>query len=98
MLSSLLQGRLLSLVRSVERSNGLETLRQLLENCQPRARNETMSMLQSIMSHPSFVMKNSIMSQLVRLEEHFVQSEKMGGKLTGEMKSAVVLKCKCVSC
>ena len=38
-------------------------------------------------------MKNSIMSQLVRLEEHFVQFEKMGGKLTDEMKSAVVLKC-----
>ena len=52
-----------------------------------------MSMLQSIMSYPNFVMKNSIMSQLVRLEEHFVQFEKMGGKLTDEMKSAVVLKC-----
>ena len=93
LLSSLLQGRLLSLVRNVDRSNGLETLRQLLENCQPRARNRTMSMLQSIMSYPNFVMKNSIMSQLVRLEEHFVQFEKMGGKLTDEMKSAVVLKC-----
>ena len=93
LLSSLLQGRLLSLVRNVDRSNGLEALRQLLENCQPRARNRTMSMLQSIMSYPSFVMKNSIMSQLVRLEEHFVQFEKMGGKLTDEMKSAVVLKC-----
>lgn len=33
------------------------------------------------------------MSQVVRLEEHFVQFEKMGGKLTDEMKSAVVLKC-----
>ena len=93
LLSSLLQGRLLSLVRNVDRSNGLETLRQLSENCQPHARNRTMSMLQSIMSYPNFVMKNSIMSQLVRLEEHFVQFEKMGGKLTDEMKSAVVLKC-----
>ena len=90
LLSSLLQGRLL---RNVDRSNGLEALRQLLENCQPRARNRTMSMLQSIMSYPNFVMKNSIMSQLVRLEEHFVQFEKMGGKLIDEMKSAVVLKC-----
>ena len=93
LLSSLLQGRLLSLVRNVDTSNGLEALRHLLENCQPRARNRTMSMLQSIMSYPNFVMKNSIMSQLVRLEEHFVQFEKMGGKLTDEMKSAVVLKC-----
>ena len=38
LLSTLLQGRLLSLVRSVENSNGLEALRQLLRNCQPHAR------------------------------------------------------------
>ena len=56
-------------------------------------RNRSMAMLQSIMSYPNFVMKNSIMSQLVRLEEHSVQFEKMGGKLTDEMKPAVALKC-----
>ena len=94
LLSALLQGRLLSLVRSVERSNGLKALRQLLGNCQPSARNCTMSMLQSIMSYPSFVMKNSIMSQLVK---YYVQFAKMGGKLTNEMKSAVVLKCVCTT-
>ena len=37
LLSTLLQGRLLSPVRGVEKSNGLEALRQLLQNCQPRA-------------------------------------------------------------
>lgn len=52
-----------------------------------------MSMLHSIMSCPNFVMKNSIMSQLVRLKEHFVQFKKTDGKLTDEMKSAVVLTC-----
>ena len=92
LLSTLLQGRLLSLVRSVEKSNGLEALRQLLLNCQPKARNRTMSMLQGIMGYPAFNMKNSIMAQITRLEEHFLQFEKLGGKLTDEMKSAVLLK------
>eukprot|EP00435_Cladocopium_sp_Y103_P031972 s1934_g8.t1 len=93
LLSTLLQGRLLSLVRSVDRSNGLEALRQLLMNCQPKARNRTMSMLQGIMSYPMFNMKGSIIAQVVRLEESFSQFEKLGGKLTDEMKAAVVLKC-----
>ena len=93
LLSTLLQGRLLSLIRSVENSNGLEALRQLLQNCQPRARNRTMAMLQSLMAYPAFNMKSSIMAQVVRLEESFQQFEKMGGKMTEEMKSAVLLKC-----
>ena len=93
LLSTLLQGRLLSLVRGIEKSNGMEALRQLLQNCQPRARNRTMAMLQSLMSYPAFNMKGSVMAQVVRMEEHFNQFEKMGGKLTDEMKAAVLLKC-----
>ena len=63
LLSTLLQGRLLSLVRGVEKSNGMEALRQLLQNCQPRARSRTMSMLQGIMSYPAFNMKVSVRSE-----------------------------------
>ena len=48
LLSTLLQGRLLSLIRSVDKSNELEALWQLLLNCQPRARNRTMAMLQRL--------------------------------------------------
>jgi hypothetical protein len=38
-------------------------------------------------------MKGSIIAQVVRLEEHFTQFEKLGGKLTDEMWAAVPLKC-----
>lgn len=93
LLGSLLQGRLLSMVRNVDRSNGLEALRKLLQNCEPKSRNRTMSMLQGIMGYPNFNMKVSVMAQVMRLEEHFLQYEKLGGKLTDEMKSAVLLKC-----
>ena len=93
LLSTLLQGRLLSLVRNIEKSNGLEALRQLLSNCQPKARGRTMSMLQGIMAYPAFHMKSSIIAQVVRLEENFTQFERLDGKLTHEMKAAVLLKC-----
>ena len=63
LLSTLLQGRLLGLVRGIEKSNGLEALRQLLQNCQPRARGRTMSMLHGIMAYPAFNMKVAIMAQ-----------------------------------
>lgn len=52
-----------------------------------------MAMLQSLMAYPAFSMKSSIMAQVVRLEESFNQFEKMGGKMTDEMKAAVLLKC-----
>ena len=92
LLGSLVQGRLLGLVRNVSDSNGGEALRQLLLNCQPKARNRTMSLLQGIMSYPSFNMKTSILAQILRLEEHFLQYEKLGGKIGEEMKAAVLLR------
>ena len=39
LLGSLIQGRLVGVVKNVENFNGYETLRQLLSNCQPQVRN-----------------------------------------------------------
>ena len=69
-----------------------EALRQLLVNCQPQARNRTMSLLQGIMAYPNFNMKTSILPQILKLEEHFNQYEKLGGKLTPDLRSAVLLR------
>ena len=52
-----------------------------------------MAMLQSLMAYSAFSMKSSIVAQVVRLKESFSQFEKMGGKMTDEMKAAVLLKC-----
>jgi hypothetical protein len=52
-----------------------------------------MAMLQSLMAYPAFSMKSSIVAQVVRPKESFSQFEKMGGKMTDEMKAAVLLKC-----
>ena len=45
LLVSLLRGRLLSVLRGVERSNGYEALRQLMLQCQPSSRNRSLGML-----------------------------------------------------
>ena len=92
LLGSLVQGRLTGVIKNVEKFNGMEALRQLLMNCQPQARNRTMNLLQGIMSYPSFNMKSSLLPQILKLEEHYVQYERLGGKLSPDMKSAVLLR------
>ena len=73
--------------------NGYEALRQMLSNCQPQARNRTMNLLQGIMAYPSFNMKGSLLPQILKLEEHFLQYDRLGGsKLSSDMKSAVLLR------
>ena len=52
-----------------------------------------MSLLQGIMSYPTFNMKASLLPQVLKLEEHFLQYEKLGGsKLSSDMKPAVLLR------
>ena len=92
LLGSLVQGRLTGVIKNVEKFNGMEALRQLLMNCQPQARNRTMNLLQGIMSYPSFNMKSSLLPQILKLEEHYLQYERLGGKLSQDMKSAVLLR------
>ena len=92
LLGGLVQGRLMGLIRNVDHFNGYEALRQLLSNCQPNARNRTMSLLQGIMAYPSFNMRTSLLPQILKLEEHYVQYEKFGGKLSQDMKAAILLR------
>ena len=72
--------------------NGFEALGQMLLNCQPQARNRAMNLLQGIMAHPKINMKFLILPQLLKLEEHFTQYERLGGKLPPDMRAAVLLK------
>ena len=92
-LGSLIQRRLVGAVKNVENFNGYEALRQLLSNCQPQTRNRTMSLLQTIMAYPQFNMKVSLLRQILKLEEHLVQYERLSGsKLPADVKAAVLLR------
>lgn len=89
LLGSLIQGRLVGIIKNVDNKIGHEALRQLLINCQPQARNRTINLLQGIVAYPRFNMKLSILPQLLKLEEHFNQYERLGGKLAGGSASEV---------
>ena len=91
LLGSLVQGRLVGLIRNVENFNGYEALCQPLSNCQPNARNRAMSLLQGIMAYPIFNMKISLLPQILKLEEHYHQYEELGGKLSPDMKAAILI-------
>lgn len=66
LLGSLVQGRLVGVIKNA--------LRQLLLNCQPQARNRTMSLLQGVMAYPGFNM-----GQILKLEKHFTQYGSLEG-------------------
>ena len=51
-----------------------------------------MSLLQGIMAYPSFNMRTSLLPQILKLEEHYIQYEKFGGKLSQDMKAAILLR------
>ena len=51
-----------------------------------------MSLLLGIMSYPSFNMKSSLLLQILKLEEHYLQYERLGGKLSQDMKFAVLFR------
>ena len=79
-------------IKNMSNYNGFEALGQMLLNCQPQARNRAMNLLQGIMAHPKINMKFLILPQLLKLEEHFTQYERLGGKLPPDMRAAVLLK------
>ena len=52
-----------------------------------------MSLLQVIMAYPAFNTKGSLLPQILKLEEHFIQYERLSGsKLPADMKAAVLLR------
>ena len=44
------------------------------------------------MAYPNFNMKTSVLPQTLKLEEHFNQYEKLGGKASPDLRSAVLLR------
>ena len=52
-----------------------------------------MSLLQVIMAYPALNTKGSLLPQILKLEEHFIQYERLSGsKLPADMKAAVLLR------
>ena len=93
LLASLLKNRPLPLLKGIQRGNGFEAVRQLFKTCQPSSRNRALGLLHLLMKWPEFDMKVAMVSQVLRLEDWFRESERIGGNLSEELKFAIVMKC-----
>ena len=93
-LSSVLKGRPLAILRGVEERNGFECWRQLTCQFSPRTRSRSLAMLSAIMGLPAFSRDRTLREQLMNFERLIAEYEKASGNtLPGDVKLSVVLKC-----
>ena len=93
MLSSLLRQRPLMVVRQVGNSNGLEAYRMLVMQNEPATKNRSMGLLNVIMNWSTFSNKSSLMQQVLKLENAFMEYERLGSKLSDDLKTAILMRC-----
>ena len=92
-LSSVLKGRPLAILRGVEDRNGFECWRQLTCQFSPRTRSRSLAMLSAIMALPAFTRERTLREQLMSFERLISEYEKASGNpLPGDVKLSVVLK------
>ena len=92
LMASLLRGRPLQILKAVPNSNGYEAVRQLIGSIQPASRNRSLAMLSSLMSWPQFDLRQSILAQLLKLEEAEREYSRIATELSDEIKFAVLMK------
>eukprot|EP00913_Durusdinium_trenchii_P019950 g18751.t1 len=94
LLASLVKQRPLAMVRQVTESNGMEAYRLLVQSLEPASKNRALGLLTMILEWRPFEMrKGSILGQVLRLEEAFVEYEKTGSKLEDNIRFAVLMRC-----
>ena len=92
-LSSVLRGRPLAILRGIDDRNGYECWRQLTNQFSPRTRSRSLAMLSAIMGLPSFTRDRTLREQLMSFERLIAEYEKASGnQLPGDVKLSVVLK------
>ena len=86
-LSSVLKGRPLAILRGVEDRNGFECWRQLTCQFSPRARSRSLAMPSAIMALPAFTRERTLREQLMSFERLISEYEKASGNPLPEMSS-----------
>ena len=94
LLASLVRHRPLSLIKQVKEANGMEAYRMLVQSLEPASKNRSLGLLTMILEWGQFDMKKGgILTQLLRLEEAFIEYERTGSKLEDSLKFAILMKC-----
>ena len=94
LLASLVRHRPLALIKQVKEANGVEAYRMLIQSLEPAGKNRSLGLLTMILEWGQFDMKKGgILTQLLRLEEAFIEYERTGSKLEDSLKFAILMKC-----
>ena len=90
-LAQTLKGRPLDLLKTVSKSNGFESYRILVQEYEPKTKNRTLGMLQSIMSPTFGKDPTQFMIDLVKWENEIRQYGELSGKtFDDDLKVALV--------
>ena len=92
-LSGLLKGRPLVMLRAVEPSNGFELWRQLVSVYAPRTRARGLALLSAFMGYPGFTKDRSFREQINALERIADEYNKVSGQtITGDVRLGVLAR------
>ena len=60
---------------------------------EPASKNRSMGLLNVIMNWPTFNNKTSLMQQVLKLENAYMEYERLGSKLSDDLKTAIIMRC-----
>ena len=93
LLGSLVRGKALGLVKSVNGSDGYEALRQMCLALRPNSNTRGLALLSAATSWPAFQMNAALQPQMLKLEEVFEDSRRAGTDIQDAVKAAILLRC-----
>ena len=90
LLSGLLKNRPLLLLKPIPDSNGLEAVRELIATLQPPNTNRTLALLNNIMQRGTLNMRESLLGQILKLEDAFREHDRISSPLSETIKVAIL--------
>ena len=64
-----------------------------MQQNEPVNKNRSLSLLHAMMGWPQFFNKSSLLQQLLKLENAFIEYDKLGSKWADDLKVAILLRC-----
>ena len=93
-LSGLLKGKPLRVLRQQEDRNGLEVYRQLVQTFTPSSRTRSLSLLQALMQFPQFTKDRTFTEQILSLERLRSEYQKCSGQdISDDLALSILVKC-----
>ena len=93
-LSGLLKGKPLRVLRQQEDRNGLEVYRQLVQTFTPSSRTRSLSLLQALMQFPQFTKDRTLTEQILSLERLRSEYQKCSGQdVSDDLALSILVKC-----